>query len=449
MHMTLSESETIEFKKSTSELKEAIISIAAMLNKHGESEVYFGVRDNGVAIGQDVSDKTLRDISRQVSDNVEPKVYPKIEKAVVDGKDCIKVVFAGGEAPYFAFGRAYLRVGTENRPMSQAELKKLFMAQRRGLWETQLSEKTTGDVDVKIIRAYMQKANESKRILHKFTDMRSTLDKLHVLKGEKLLNAGQVLFCDDSNLEVQVAVFAGTDKLTFLDIQTFTGSIFGLLEKSESYLKEHMNWRADLSGRQRVEIPEVPIRALAEALVNSLCHRDYMDSKGNEIAIFKDRIEIYNPGQFPEEVKIENYLEGKERSILRNPIIAHVLFLSKDIEEWGSGLKRIQDECRASNVKVEFETLKTGFLVTFYRKGELPQNKGVDKGVDKGVEMLSGTELKIIELVKQQPAISKQGIMGKGSLSKKTVEYNIQKLKSKGLLRRVGPDNGGYWEVVV
>ena len=76
-----------------------------------------------------------------------------------------------------------------------------------------------------------------------------------------------------------------------------------------------MNWRAELTGEGRKEIPEVPLRALTEALVNSLCHRDYTNPKGNEVAIFKDRIEIYNPGQFPEDVKIENYINGKERSI--------------------------------------------------------------------------------------------------------------------------------------
>ena len=39
----LKESETIEFKKSTAELKGAVVSIVAMLNKHGRGEVHFGI----------------------------------------------------------------------------------------------------------------------------------------------------------------------------------------------------------------------------------------------------------------------------------------------------------------------------------------------------------------------------------------------------------------------
>ena len=45
------ETEQIEFKKSTGELKEAIASIVAILNKHGAGELYFGVRNNGEIIG--------------------------------------------------------------------------------------------------------------------------------------------------------------------------------------------------------------------------------------------------------------------------------------------------------------------------------------------------------------------------------------------------------------
>ena len=44
------ESELIEFKKSTSETKEGIVSIASILNKHGQGKIFFGVKDNGDVI---------------------------------------------------------------------------------------------------------------------------------------------------------------------------------------------------------------------------------------------------------------------------------------------------------------------------------------------------------------------------------------------------------------
>lgn len=66
------ESETIEFKESTSELKEGIRSIASMLNKNQHCVLHFGVNDNGDVIGQQIGNRTLRDISQAISVNIEP-----------------------------------------------------------------------------------------------------------------------------------------------------------------------------------------------------------------------------------------------------------------------------------------------------------------------------------------------------------------------------------------
>lgn len=53
------ENEILELKKSTSELKEAIISIAAILNKHRKGELYFGIKNDGSVVGQDTSEKII------------------------------------------------------------------------------------------------------------------------------------------------------------------------------------------------------------------------------------------------------------------------------------------------------------------------------------------------------------------------------------------------------
>src|SRR3989338_11425604 len=110
----LRENEYIELKKSTSELKEAIISIVAILNKHRKGELYFGINNDGSVIGQEVSEKTLRDISKAISDNIEPKLYLEIKIETIENRKCIKVNFYGDNLPYFAFGRAYMRVADED-----------------------------------------------------------------------------------------------------------------------------------------------------------------------------------------------------------------------------------------------------------------------------------------------------------------------------------------------
>ena len=73
------ETETLEFKKTTGEMKEAMISVASILNKHGVGTLYFGVKPNGDIIGQQVSESSLRDVSRTVYETIRPQIYPVIE----------------------------------------------------------------------------------------------------------------------------------------------------------------------------------------------------------------------------------------------------------------------------------------------------------------------------------------------------------------------------------
>ena len=135
--MTHKESETVEFKKSTAELKEAVISIIAMLNKHGHGEVYFGIDDHSRVLGMTIGRMTIKGVTQAVVDNTEPKVYPKVETRKIDGKDCIVVEAKGNKGPYFAYGRAYMRVGESNKAMSPQELEERILEKRNFLWISQ------------------------------------------------------------------------------------------------------------------------------------------------------------------------------------------------------------------------------------------------------------------------------------------------------------------------
>ena len=80
MKTELKESEKRELKKSTSELKEAIVSITAILNKHQRGELYLGISNDGTVVGQTVTGKTIRDVTKTISDHIEPRIYPSTEK---------------------------------------------------------------------------------------------------------------------------------------------------------------------------------------------------------------------------------------------------------------------------------------------------------------------------------------------------------------------------------
>ncbi len=445
--MKFTESEIVELKTSTSELKEAIISLGAMLNKHGKGTVYFGIGDNGAVLGQQIGKSTIKDVSKAISDWIEPKVYPDIQAKKIQGKDCIVVKASGHDVVYSARGRYYLRMGEEDKKLSVDELRHLVEKKNNYAysWGAELSNFSLSKVSVATVKKFVEKGRKAGRIEYAYDSAHNVLNKIHLLKGKRLLNAGRALFCEDSGVEVQAAVFAGKDKMTFVDIQSFRGPLFSLIERCEVYAKEHINWRADLSGSTRVEIPEVPVRAMKEAIINSLCHRDFYNPKTNEIAIYRDRIEIYNPGQFPFDHDPDEFIAGHGKSYPRNPLIAEAFYLAKDIERWGSGLRRIKEECDAAGVKVAFEKVSTGFQVTFYRPEAkiAPQKVGKGEGVSEGVS--EGVKL-LVEYIRMNPGQRVPSISKAISIAPKTLERWLKKLKNDGrIIFKGSAKTGGYW----
>jgi len=448
------ENEKLEFKKTTSELKEGIVSIASMLNKHGVGELYFGVRNDGSPLGMDISEKTLRDISQAVANHIEPKIYPKISEVYVDEKPCILVVFSGDDSPYFAYGRAYIRVADEDRVLSPTELENFINKKNemRGTWDSGISDKTIADVDDEVLKNYLERGNRVGRIDFSYTNKKDVLHKLGLTDGDKLKNAADILFVGSRMLEVQMAIFAGTERLTFNDIKRHSGSVTSLIEIAEAYIKNNIRWRVVLDGSiQRKEIPEIPMDAVREALVNSYCHRLYNSSQNNEITIYSNRIEIYNPGTFPDGLSPQDFLIGPERSVKRNPLLAQLMYYTKDIESFGTGLKRITDACDEAGVKVEFQLLKKGFAVVFFR----PDEKFIATDKSSGVVLndvtnvvLNKMEQAALAIIKDNPTITAEQLAEHLSKSGRTAQRYLDSLQKKKVIRRVGAKKDGHWELV-
>jgi ATP-dependent DNA helicase RecG len=121
------ESETVELKRSTAQLKPGIISIVAMPNKHQEGKLYFGVKDDRTILGQDIGTDTLRNVSQAISVNIEPRIYPNIKQICLEGKTCIEIECRGNDIPYFAYVRAYIRISDEDKVLSKKELENMIL----------------------------------------------------------------------------------------------------------------------------------------------------------------------------------------------------------------------------------------------------------------------------------------------------------------------------------
>ena len=457
------ENEKLEFKKTTSELKEGVISMAAILNKHGGGELYFGVRNDGTVLGQTVSDKTLRDISQAVFNHLEPKVYPKIELVYIDDKQCVQVDFSGEEAPYFAYGRAYIRVADEDKVMSPAELENYFLRkiERKEPWDNEASDIVPSDIDESVLKEFMERANQAERIGFTYTNNDDVLNRLNLIKGGKVKNAAVALFRGFGLLEVQMAIFATAERLTFNDINRCGGNITQLASIAERYIRNNIRWRVVFDGSmQRKEIPEIPMDAIREAIINSFCHRDYKSfSQNNEIVIFSNRVEIFNPGAFPEGLTPKDFINGAGYSVKRNPLLAQLMYYVKDIESFGTGLKRISDACDAAEVKVEFQKRKKGFSVVFYRPdafsisdaGDVASMKvqSADSKCKNCTLNCTLSEKAIIEYVEANPTATQSSIAASIGKSLRSIKTDMAHLQEIGVLKREGSCRDGRWVVKI
>ena len=182
MKIGKNESETVEFKKSTSELKEAVIDICAMLNKHGKGRLYFGIKNNGEICGQLTGFATLRDISRSITENIRPAVYPEIKIIKKSKMDVIKVLVSGSAPLYHAYGRAYIRTADESRLLTPEEQARILKAKSGSTWETGLSDKKLKDINQAALKEYLKRAVDAGRLNFKYSSTAAALKKLGLLK---------------------------------------------------------------------------------------------------------------------------------------------------------------------------------------------------------------------------------------------------------------------------
>ena len=431
------ENETVEFKKSTSELKEGIISIASILNKHGKGTLYFGVKDNGDVVGQQIGKETLKDISSKIRNSISPALVFHVEqKQTANGLTFIEVNFNGSNTPYSAHGRYYLRFHEEDAVMDNEILREYILSARRDYskWEESQSNCTLKDIDENELIAYVERANNKKRLKLKYSDAKTVLGKLGLLYDDNTLNnAGRVLFSKNKPVRLKLAKFASESRSTILEMDNFDGNIFECIRKGEDFYASNINWRIDVTGKtQHTEIPEIPMIAVHEILINAFSHGEYESATDFELDIYSNRISIYSPGFFPKPYVPEDFANNGIEPIPLNVKISNILYKDGTIEQISSGFERTFKECKKNDIEYEYMDTGYGFRFTFYRSREKK-------------DKLSKTDSAVLTLITNNPNITYLELAKACEVSESTILRTIKKLKKMDLIIREGSDKDGKW----
>ena len=248
---------------------------------------------------------------------------------------------------------------------------------------------------------------------------------------------------------------------TFSNMESLRAAVYAALVRymEEKEMSRVNNWVGVRNSMETASVathPEFPIEAVQEAIVNAVCHRDYTSNASVQVMLFRNRLEVWNPGQLPHELTIED-LYKPHRSSPPNILLAEPMYWNGYIEKVGSGTEDLVERCVNYGLKKPEFVQDANFQVTLWRNELAEENMGKE-GREKSGQIGGQNDFqdeksseksseKIIRLLKQDPSFTIAELAETLSMSTRGVEKNIKKLQSIGVLSRIGPDKGGYWQV--
>lgn len=447
------ESETLEFKRTTGELRSGVQTICAMLNHRG-GKVMFGVEANRV-VGQHVSERTIEEIAQELR-QLDPPAFPSVDRVPVEaGREVVVVSTGTGQGrPYCCRGQAYRRVGNTTQMLSRDEYNRMLLERLHGehRWENSPTEGwTLADIDAaELIRTVEEAIRRGRAEDPGTRDTVELLRGLGLMRDGNVLRAAAVLFGRADKLErdypqcmLRVAKFRGTDRTEFLDNRQFHGNAFELIVRAERFLRDNL----PVAGRvmpglfERVDDPLYPPAALREALANAFCHRDYSIGGGSvALAIYDDRLEVTSSGDLHFGLTAEALFSPHE-SLPWNPLIARVFFRRGIIESWGRGTIKMAELAEGAGLPLPEIEAVAGAVVVRFRPGRYTAPHRVARD-------LSPRQQKLLELL----AESSRGLAFsdlRARLSPEARDWEIKDdlamLRQLGLIQTRGHARGARW----
>ncbi len=165
--------------------------------------------------------------------------------------------------------------------------------------------------------------------------------------------------------------------------QICRGTLFDMIDQATAFVMD----RVDLAVGTRAEgktasVPtdyELPPDAVKEAIVNAVAHRDYTSNGSVQVMLFRNRLEVWNPGQLPYGLTVNKLLQP-HKSLPANPLIADPLFWTGYVDKVGTGTEDIVNLCKDKGLKSPEYHQEEDFRVVIWRRGGQAGQAGNETG---------------------------------------------------------------------
>ena len=437
------ENSKIEFK--TSFQKEVCEAIVAFANAKG-GVVLIGIDDSANIIGVDVGAETIQNYINTIKQNTQPNLMVDIEQTQIKNKTVLMIDIKEQPIKPISYkNRYYKRVQNSNHLMSLEEISHEHLKTLNESWDYYVDTRHDfSDISQENIITLIEKIEKYQN--KKFSDDPLTiLKKYELLKDDKLTFGAYLLFTSNFSIltAFQIGRFKSDTKIIDnIDINT---NVVTQIDTAIEFIRKHLMIEYIITGNpQREEKYDYPLEAIREIVVNMIVHRDYRDCGNSIIKIYDDRIEFFNPGKLYDDITIEKLNTNNYSSRTRNRAIARLFKEAGIIEQYGSGINRIKNECKIHGViEPKFEEFVHGFRVILYKEKIEERNQnandGVNEGVNEGVNSL-------LNLIQNNPNKKTPYFVKELDTSIKNIERWIKKLKDENKIEYIGsPKTGGYY----
>ena len=437
--LSTAESESQERKESWTD--DCLKALAALANTRGGT-LWLGVRDDGSVVGWKGDGKEQESIASQIVSqlHVHPASMSVEERA---GQSVLAIRMNNAASPVALRGRYYRRVGNSTRDIPAEELPRFLLERTGQTWDALPAEEDTSSLLEQTIDDFKVLARERLPELSPSDTLDAMLVKLKLkVSGGRIRRAAVLLFGSDPQrptptAQVQIGRFK--DDETILDDKRVGGNLFQQVGQVEQLLRNYLFIRYEFpSGRegsdgvgamQREEIWEYPYKAVREALINALIHRDYTSTGRVQIRVYDDRMVISNPGGLPPGLTVEDLLREQHDSLPRNPILAQVCYYARLVEQWGSGTIRMRNACRSQGLPdPSFHSTPISFSVTL-RKDDLSDERLRQMG-------MNVRQIQAVRWVRQNGSISNSEHQTVTGATRRTSARDLDGLVEAELMER-------------
>ena len=312
-------------------------------------------------------------------------------------------------------------------------------------------EATLDDLDKEKIRWWTGMAREKRNypIAYSEENVHRILNSLHLISDDgKVSNAALLLFAKDTqkwfvSALVKCVQFYGTKvQKPLASQQIYGGSVFEVVDQAVAFVMSHIDARVGertASAQVNAEY-ELPVQAVTETIVNAVVHRDYTSTGSVQVMLFRDRLEVWNPGRLPKGMTVEK-LSGEHSSLPVNPLLANPVYLAGYIEQVGTGTNDVIDRCVELGLRTPEYHQEEDFRVVIWRSdpGVIQSDPGVIQGDSELVE-------NVYKLICENPSISRAELAKRLETSERQVRKAIDLMRGKKIRRRGG--DSGEWEIL-